>query len=156
MIADVPETAQQLADELADAFEQDRGLAQQQNACRDRLRSANARLWSGVHPDALGLIYDDIAAIGGDQGSSVIAGSIVDAVCCGESAAEVEAAVLPGLRETHWTIHRAFCEYQQLGEDRRHLAAELGELIAALATAGCSEQDARQAGVHQLTAVLAR
>ncbi|MGI8412467.1 MAG: hypothetical protein ACR2QA_08235 [Solirubrobacteraceae bacterium] len=41
----MPEAARQLAGRLADAFEQDRGLAEQQNACQDRLRAANGRLW---------------------------------------------------------------------------------------------------------------
>jgi len=76
----------------------------------------------------------------------------------GGSAAEIEAAVLGGLQEAHWTIHRAFCEYQQLAEDRRHLAAEIGELIAAfvaeLVAAGWTEQEARQADVHQLAAAV--
>ena len=74
-----------------------------------------------------------------------------DAVRSGGSASEVEALVLGELQEVHWTIHRAFCEYQQLGEDRRHLAAEIGELIATfvseLVAAGWSEEQARQADV---------
>ncbi len=56
MTADVPEAAQQLASELADAFETDRGLAEQLTAAQHRLQAANDRLWSGLHPDALGLV----------------------------------------------------------------------------------------------------
>jgi hypothetical protein len=45
--------------------------------------------------------------------------------------------------------NRAFSEHQQLSEDRRHLAAEIGELIAAfiaeLVAAGWSEKQARGA-----------
>ncbi len=41
--------------------------------------------------------------------------------------------VLPGLQEAHWAIHRAFSDYQRISEDRRHLAAEIGELIDAVA-----------------------
>ncbi len=160
MTAEVPEAARQLAGRLADAFEQDRGLAEQLSDCQDRLRAANGQLWSGLHPDALGLIYDDAAAVGAGEGSSVIAASVVDALRAGLPAAEVEAAVLPGLQEAHWAIHRAFSEHQQLGEDRRHLAAEIGELIsqfvAELIAAGWSEEQARQADVRQLAGGVAR
>ncbi|MGH3609256.1 MAG: hypothetical protein ACRDRD_14360 [Pseudonocardiaceae bacterium] len=156
----VPEAARQLAGRLADAFDQDRVLAEQQNACQDRLRAANARLWSGLHPDALGLIYDDTAAVGVHEGSSQLAGQVLDALREGLPAAEVQAAVLPGLQQAHWQIHRAFCDYQRLGEERRHLAAEIGELIAGfvseLVGAGWSEQAARTADVHQLATAAAR
>jgi len=76
------------------------------------------------------------------------------------SAAEVEAALLGELQEVHWAIHRAFSEHQRLSEDRRHLAAEIGELIAAfiseLVAAGWSEEQARNADVHQLATAVAR
>jgi hypothetical protein len=159
MIDQVPEAAQRLAAELADAFEQDRGLAEQLTAAQHRLQAANGRLWSGVHPDVLGLVYDDAARSGG-QGESQVAESVVDAVRAGAAAAEVEAAVLGDLQEVHWAIHRAFSEHQQLSEDRRHLAAEIGELIAAfvseLIAAGWSEERARAADVHQLAIAAAR
>ncbi len=157
MTVDVPETAQRLAGELGDAFEQDRALAERLTAAQHRLQAANERLWSGLHPDALGLVYDGAARVG--QGSSAIAEGVVDAVRSGAAAAEVEAAVLGELQEAHWAIHRAFSEHQQLGEDRRHLAAEIGELIAGLVSelvaAGWSEQDARQADVRQLASAAA-
>ncbi len=157
MTAEVPEAARQLAGELAEAFDQDRGLAEQLAAVQDRLQSANGRLWSGLHPDALGLVYDG-AAVG--QGASAVAEGVVDAVRAGGSAAEVEASVVGELQEVHWTIHHAFCEYQQLGEDRRHLAAEIGELIAGfvaeLVAAGWTEDDARNADVHQLATAAVR
>ncbi len=73
------------------------------------MQAANDRLWSGLHPDALGLVYDDTAATGVGQGSSAIADSVVDAVRAGGSETEVEASVLGELQEAHWTIHRAFC-----------------------------------------------
>jgi len=126
MTDQVPEAARQLAARLADAFETDRGLAEQLNDCQDRLRAGNGQLWSGIHPDALGLLYDGTAAVGVYEGSSVITGRMIDALHAGLPAAEVEAAVLPGLQEAHWTIHRAFSDYQQISEDRRHLAAASG------------------------------
>jgi len=160
MTDQVLEAARQLASRLADAIETDRGLAEQQNDCQDRLRAGNGQLWSGLHPDALGLLYDDTAAVGVYQGSSVITGRMIDALHAGLPAAEVEAAVLPGLQEAHWTIHRAFSDYQSISEDRRHLAAEIGELIAQfvseLVAAGWTEEQARQADVHQLADAVAR
>ncbi|MDQ6779055.1 MAG: hypothetical protein M3071_23155 [Actinomycetota bacterium] len=152
MTTQVPATAQRLAAELADAFEQDRGLAERLNAPQHCLQAANDRLWSGLHPDALGLVYDGAGAVG--QGASAVAEGVGDAVRSGAAAADAEAVVLGELQEVHWTIHRAFSEHQQLGEDRRHLAAEIGELIAQfvaeLVAAGWSEDEARQADVHQL------
>jgi hypothetical protein len=65
-------------------------------------------------------------------------------------------AVLAALGEIHWQIHRAFCEYQSACEERRQLAADVGELAAqltdALCAAGFSQQDARRANVHLLAA----
>ena len=52
--ADVPEVVRELAGRLADAFETDRGLAEQQNDYQDRLRSANGQLWSGFIPTRSG------------------------------------------------------------------------------------------------------
>ncbi len=157
MTDQVPEVAQRLAGELADAFEADRGLAEQLTAAQHRLQAANGRLWSGLHPDALGVVYDNGAAAAG-QGSSAIGESIVDAVHAGGSAAEVEAALLGELQEVHWAIHRAFSEHQRLSEDRRQLAAEIGELIAVsdLVAAGWSEEQARTTDVHQLATAVAR
>ena len=92
----------------------------------------------------------------GGQGASRVAGEILDAVHAGGSAAGVEAAALGELQAVHWTIHRAFSEYQRLGEDRRHLAAEIGELIAGmvaeLVAAGWSEEQASTADVRALAA----
>ena len=52
-------------------------------------------------------------------------------------------------------IHRAHCDYQHAAEDRRRLAADTGEIMRAvvgeLMAAGWSEQDARNAGVRELT-----
>jgi hypothetical protein len=114
MTDQVPDAARELAGRLVDAFETDRALAERLIGCQDRLRAANGQLWSGLHPDALGLLYDDTAAGGVGQGSSAIAASMVDALGAGLPAAEVEAAVLAKLQEAHWAIHRAFSEHQQI------------------------------------------
>ena len=59
------------------------------------------------------------------------------------------------VQEIHWTIHRAFTEYQTVSERRRQLAADAGELIArfidALVAAGWSEEAARNANVDELS-----
>ncbi len=89
MTDQAPEAAGQLAARLAEAFETDRGLAEQQNDCQDRLRAGNGQLWSGLHPDALGLLYDDTAAVRVYEGGSVITGRMVDALRAGLPAAEV-------------------------------------------------------------------
>jgi hypothetical protein len=55
----------------------------------------------------------------------------------------------------HWTIQHAFIDCQTAAERRRQLAAEIGELagelIGTLVAAGCSERDAREATVQELT-----
>jgi hypothetical protein len=151
----VPDAARRLAGELAEAFAQDQALAVRQAEAQHRLQAANDRLWSGLHPDALGLIYENAAA-GGGEGSSQVAEAMLDAIDSGLPVAEVQAAVLAGLQQAHWQILRGFCDHQTVREDRRHLAAEIGELtatfVAELLDAGWSEQQARQADVHQLTA----
>lgn len=52
------------------------------------------------------------------------------------------------------TIHQAFCAYQQICEQRRLLAVDVGELSQqltdALTAAGFSQHDARRADVHAL------
>jgi len=68
MTADVPEAARRLAGELADAFEQDRALAERLNDAQHRLQAANDRVWSGLHPDALGLVYDGAGWSGRKRG----------------------------------------------------------------------------------------
>lgn len=159
----VPDAARQLAGRLADAFEHDQALAEQQTACQHRLQAANGQLWSGLHPDALGLLYDDTHAGGISEQATIrsqITAVIADARSAGADDADVETVVLRAAQEVHWTIHRAFSDYQRLGEDRRHLAAEIGELIAqlvaALTTVGWTEDAARTADVRALAAAGAR
>jgi len=136
------------------------GLPSSRTTVRTGCGRATASWWSGLHPDALGLLYDDTAAVGVYEGGSVITGRMIDALHAGLPAVEVEAAVLPGLQEAHWAIHRAFSDYQSISEDRRHLAAEIGELIAQLVAelvaVGWSEDQTRNADVHQLAAAAAR
>ncbi len=121
----VPAHARELAARLSALFEKDSRIVARLSSAQRRLRHANDRLCSGVTPDTFGPTCD---------GTGV--------------------AALAGLREIHWQIHRAFCEYQQTCEERRQLAVEVGELAAgltdALCAAGFSQQDARRADVHKL------
>ena len=121
----VPAHARELAARLSALFEKDSRIVARLSSAQRRLRHANDRLCSGVASDAFGPTCD---------GSGV--------------------AALDGLREIHWQIHRAFCEYQHTCEERRQLAVEVGELAAgltdALCAAGFDRHDARRADVHQL------
>ena len=58
------------------------------------------------------------------------------------------------LQRARWTIDRAFHDYQSAAEERRQLAAEIGEVIRrfvdVLVGAGWSEEQARAANVHEL------
>jgi hypothetical protein len=58
------------------------------------------------------------------------------------------------LGAVHWQIHGAFCDYQHAAEQRRQLAASVGELAVRLCdlltAAGWSIEQARAANVHHL------
>lgn len=156
---EIPGRASDVAAKLAEYFGQDSALAEQQNDAQHRLERANQRLWSGLHPDALGLLYDDTHAIG-IRGQAVtkseVGAVIVDQLRAGAGEDEVTTAVLPIVQEIRWQTHRAFLDYQRVTEDRRHLAAEVGELIRelvdVLTAAGWSEDEARTANVDELAA----
>jgi hypothetical protein len=139
---EVPARASEAAATLARLFEQDARLAELQSDAQHRLQGAARRLWSGLHPDALGRLYDDTHTVGiGDQSS-----------VRGEP--ELTTVVLAVVQEIRWTIHRAFMDYQTASEERRQLAATVGEptreLVEVLTDAGWSEHDARNANVHEL------
>ena len=142
----VPARACELAAGLSALFERDCVIVGRLNDAQRRLREANERLWSGLAPDAFGLVYDGAAAAGPSQ----IAGPMAD-VLGGES----QAVALFALQESHWAIHRAFGEFQSAAEERRMLAVEVGELswqlTEALMSAGWSADDAQDADVHELS-----
>lgn len=143
---DVPAHARQLAAQLSALFERDIEIVKRLNDAQHRLQQANERLWSGLAPDAFGLLYDGAATAA--IGTSPIAALIRDG---GPTA---HSQVLAALQTAHWTIHRAFCRYQFACEERRQLAVEVGELsqqlTQALGAAGWSAQEAQQANVHEL------
>jgi hypothetical protein len=134
---------------LATLFERDVEIVERLDDAQCRLRGANERLWSGLSPDAFGLVYDGSAPAGASQTAELI----VNALHGGGP--EPRAAVLGTLQQVHLAIHRAFCDYQDACEERRQLAVEVGELsaqlIAALCAAGWAEQGAHDADVHELS-----
>ena len=56
----------------------------------------------------------------------------------GSGCAESETVVLGALQQIHWTIDRAFHEYQSACEERRQLAVEVGELSQQLTEVLCA------------------
>jgi hypothetical protein len=73
-------------------------------------------------------------------------------------AANESETMLGATGKARWTIDRAFRDYQAAAEERRQLAAGIGEVIRrfvdALVAAGWSEQQARAANVHELAGAL--
>ena len=154
----VPATARKLARQLQDAFAKDQQLARRLNDAQERLLTANARLWSGLHPDALALLYDDTHGVGiGAPGAirSEVAAVMIDALQDDADQQQLETTVLRLVQEIHWTIHGAFTDYQNVSEQRRQLAADTGEVIGrftdALVAAGWSEDEARNANVDEVS-----
>jgi hypothetical protein len=143
-----PARARELAACLSALFERDVEIVGRLNDAQRRLRDANERLWSGLSPDAFGLLYDGAAP----AGQSAIAALVSDALSSGRR--ESQTAVLGALQRAHWTIRRAFHDYQSACEERRQLAVEVGELsrqlTEVLCAAGWSAADARNADVHEL------
>ena len=138
MSRNIPDRARGLAAGSTD----DRTLATELNDAQRWLRRANDRLWSGLHPDGMAVLYGECA-------------TAVD-VAAAQNRSEILSAPEP-LREiqgVHWTINRAFGDYQAAAERRRQLAAEIGELarqlIATLVAAGWYEEEVRGANVPNL------
>jgi hypothetical protein len=142
--AAVPAYARELAARLSALFDKDSRIVARLNGAQRRLRHANDRLWSGLAPDAFGLIYDGSAPAGHSQIAELIE----------DGGPAPVAPALSALQAIHWQIHGAFCEYQSACEERRQLAVEVGELAVqltdALCATGFSQQDAQRADVHQL------
>jgi hypothetical protein len=134
--------ARQLARELELRFAHDAELAWKLNDAHDRLQRANDRLWCGIHPDGIAAVY-------GEPPSARNA-------AFAENSSEVLGAPdqLQALQRIHWQIHKAHCDFQRVAEDRRRLAAEIGEIIRTfldeLMAAGWSEPEAREADIGGL------
>ena len=147
----VPARARELAAGLSALFERDVEIVGRLNDAQSRLCDANERLWSGLAPDAFGLVYDGAAPAGQSQ----IAKLMSDARSAG--GADSDTAVLGALQQIHSAIHRSFCAYQSACEERSQLAVVVGELsqqlTEVLCAAGFSADDARNADVHKLAGV---
>lgn len=124
-----------VADVLAALFEHDQRLAVQLNAAQARLLGAADVLRVGVSRDAAALL--GLAGLDEGLAAAFEGGTTVGAVeAVGDS------------------IRRAFGEYRHAAEERRQVAADVGEatvrLVDALIAAGFSEAQARTADVRAL------
>jgi hypothetical protein len=139
---ETPNRVRQLARELELRFAQDTELAGKLNDAHSRLKRANDRLWRGMHPDGVAVVYGERHATGN--------------VAFAKNRSEVLAASDPlqAIQQIHWQIHKAHCDYQRVAEDRRRLAADIGEIIRTLLdelmAAGWSETEARDANIGAL------
>ena len=158
MTRELPAGVPDLACKLADLFESDVEIAERLNDAQRRLRQANDQLWSGLHPDALGLVHDDPRRVVNTE-ASTLAVRMTPALRGGHGQREAEITLL-ALQQAHSTIHHAFTDYQFACEERRQLAVDVGELsqqlVEALTAAGWSEEAARRANVHELATAEAR
>lgn len=156
MTGEVTARARQLGTRLSALFQRDVEIVERLNDAQRRLRGANDRLWAGLQPDALSLVYDGAARVG--PGGSVIAQRMAVALEAGGGWRRAETVVLEALQQTHLAIHSAFCEFQLASEQRRQLAVDVGELsqqlVEELTEVGWSEQAARSADVHELAGAL--
>lgn len=157
MTETIPSEAREAARRLGELFQRDSELAKLQDNALGRLRAANQQLWTGLHPEALSLLYDHTEAVGIRDHARIrsrITAIIADTRAAGGDDHEIETAVLRAVQEIHWTIHRATIDYQTACEDRRHLAADIGEhsqrMIAALQAAGWTRDEAQRADVTKL------
>jgi len=152
----VPARARELAARLSALFERDVEIVGRLNDAQSRLRDANERLWSGLAPDAFGLVYDGSALLNEAEirhGWSVSRCSPL----ARRGGPDTDAAVLGALQQVHSAIHRSFCAYQSACEERRQLAVDVGELsqqlTEVLCAAGFGAVEARNADVHKLAGV---
>ena len=138
----VSQAARELAAQLQRQFGRDADLAKRLADAHQRLQRANDRVWSGLHPDALAVVYGEHPAV-------------LDSAWV-ENRSEVLAAPDPlaAVQQVRWSIRSAFTDYEAAGEERRQLAADTGETIRqfvdALVADGWSAEQARNANVHEL------
>jgi hypothetical protein len=126
-----------LADVLAALFERDRQLAVALNTAQRRLLAANERLTVAM---AVGAV---LGLGGADRGVAGRRPPVLDAE-----------SPVAALGEVAQRIRRAFVDYQDAAEQRREVAADVGEatvrLVDALIAAGFSDAQARRADVRAL------
>ncbi|MGI9100768.1 MAG: hypothetical protein ACR2H2_20160 [Solirubrobacteraceae bacterium] len=134
----------ELAEALAALFAADRQLVVDLNAAQRRLLDANDLLRLGVSADAL-------RALPGATGSGKASVLWSAASERGSLEGESLGSALEAIAES---ICIAFCDYQSAVDERRLLAADVGEatvrLVEAMTAAGFSEEQARNADVWVL------
>jgi hypothetical protein len=159
MRGEVTARARELAGRLSVLFESAVELVRRVNDAAHRLRCANDGLWSGFHPEAVGVACEDGGRLMAGPSTSSIARQLIAGRGSGGERPDVDMTLVEALEHTHWAIHHAFCDYQSACEQRRQLAVDVGELsdqlIAELASAGWREQAARGADVHELAGATA-
>jgi hypothetical protein len=133
MMGEVPARARELAARLAAVFRSDVEIVARLNDAQRRLLDANDRLWSGLHPVALGRVYDGAPRVA--AGQDAIAGRVIATLRPRGGQREIESTLLEVLQQTHWAIRRAFVDYQSACEERRRLAVDVGELAGQLTEA---------------------
>lgn len=125
---------------LAGLFERDRELAVAANAARLRLLVANERLTVVL---SVGVVL-----------VALTAPADADLGVTGRPAVLDAPSPTAALGEVADTIRCALIDYQSVGEQRRELAADVGEatvrLVDALVAAGFSDAQARRADVRAL------
>jgi len=92
----VPARARELAARLSALFERDVEIVGRLNDAQSRLRDANERLWSGLAPEAFGLMYDGAVPAGQSQ----IAKLMGDARSVGGP--DTDTVVLGALQQIHY------------------------------------------------------
>lgn len=97
MTETIPSEAREAARRLGELFQRDSELAKLQDNALGRLRAANQQLWTGLHPDALSLLYDHTEAVGIRDHARIrsrITAIIADTRAAGGDDHEIETAVL--------------------------------------------------------------
>ena len=127
MTGTITPAARHIAAKISLAFDRDQELAVALNEAQQRLQAANEKLWRGLHPDGLAAVYGHLPQF-----------EMVQLEASLDNGSEVLSSPDPlgAIQEVYWEIHRAFNAYQHAAEDRRMLAADIGELIAGLLEAG--------------------
>ena len=121
-------------------------------------KTANARLWSGLHPNALALLYDDTRAIGIyclRLGCWELAAVMIDVLRDDAGQQGVETTVLRLVQEIHWTIHMARSPTTKTspssgGSSPRHRRAHRS-IYGHACRRGMVREEARNANVDELS-----
>lgn len=136
----IPCQARELASELGELFRRDAELCAALNDAQARTYAALDQLTSGLSADALRGIY-------GPQGPDLGLSGHKPPVLQADSPVAALEAVADQARRAH-------IDYQNISEDRRALATDVGELLArltaAMVAAGHNEHDIRCADVDEL------